>query len=112
MARTHVFISYSHDDKNWLEELQKHLKHMEREGRLIYWDDTKIKPGTNWRSEIEPVGWGERCEPQQQQRWAGGSCWGALCLPLRLPQPTRLGGLSDSYAISQLESRSYHGNDS
>ncbi|MFO1430297.1 MAG: tetratricopeptide repeat protein [Candidatus Competibacteraceae bacterium] len=50
--RTNVFISYSHQDKKWLERLQVHLKPLEREGRLDRWDDTRIQPGANWREEI------------------------------------------------------------
>jgi hypothetical protein len=50
--REAVFISYSHRDRKWLERLQVHLRPLER-GRVINrWDDTLIKPGTNWRDEI------------------------------------------------------------
>jgi hypothetical protein len=32
--------------------LQVHLRPYEREGRIARWDDTRLKPGTNWREEI------------------------------------------------------------
>lgn len=47
-----VFISYSHEDTEWLQRLQVHLKPLQREGRLDFWDDTKIRPGANWSEEI------------------------------------------------------------
>jgi hypothetical protein len=53
IARSTVFISYSHKDRKWLERLQVHLKPIEREGLITRWDDTLIKPGTQWRGEIE-----------------------------------------------------------
>lgn len=49
--RTRVFISYSHEDAEWLERLQKHLAPLEREGALV-WDDTRLKAGARWREEI------------------------------------------------------------
>lgn len=51
-GRTKVFISYSHKDSEWLERLRVHLRHLEREGRIESWDDTKINPGSRWREEI------------------------------------------------------------
>ena len=51
-TRTSVFISYSHDDKTWLERLQKHLKPLERDYEFDIWADTRIKPGQLWRQEI------------------------------------------------------------
>jgi len=58
MSTTHhapatVFISYSHKDRRWLERLQVHLKPLIRAGQIDLWDDTRIRPGDQWRQEIE-----------------------------------------------------------
>lgn len=52
VERTKVFVSYSHKDREWLERLQIHLKLLERDGLIDLWDDTKIRPGDEWREEI------------------------------------------------------------
>jgi tetratricopeptide (TPR) repeat protein len=51
--RDKVFISYSHKDKKWLNELQVHLSPVTRTGKVDVWDDNKIGIGTRWRNEIE-----------------------------------------------------------
>ena len=56
MARTpagKVFISYSHDDKWYLDQLQKHLKPHVRSGALPVWVDTQLRAGDDWKKEIE-----------------------------------------------------------
>jgi hypothetical protein len=53
MARTKVFTSYSDKYVHWLKKLQVHLKPLERMGLVEFWDDTTIKPGSNWRAEIK-----------------------------------------------------------
>lgn len=50
--RTGVFISYSHADAEWLKRLQVHLTPLERSGGFEFWDDTRIRPGDDWRREI------------------------------------------------------------
>jgi tetratricopeptide (TPR) repeat protein len=51
--RTKAFISYSHQDADWLKRLRVHLKPLEREYDIDIWDDTKITPGSRWKKEIE-----------------------------------------------------------
>lgn len=46
-----VFISYSHFDKEYLTEIQRHFKPFLN--KIDYWDDTKILPGQIWKNEIE-----------------------------------------------------------
>ena len=53
VQRTKVFISYSHADAERLERLQIHLKPLAREGKVMPWDDTLIRPGTRWKEAIE-----------------------------------------------------------
>jgi GTPase SAR1 family protein len=51
-TRNLVFISYSHKDKKWFDDLKIHLEPLIREQNLQLWDDTKIKPSDIWRDEI------------------------------------------------------------
>lgn len=51
--RTNVFISYSHKDKKWLDQLHTMLKPIVRMGAITVWDDTQIRSGTKWYDEIK-----------------------------------------------------------
>ena len=53
LDKKNVFISYSHRDRKWLNRLLVHLKPLERTRKLDIWDDSKIKPGTPWKDEID-----------------------------------------------------------
>lgn len=50
-----VFISYSHNDhdKTIFAEFQKNLDPAAAQGLLSVWDDTQIKPGTEWAPQID-----------------------------------------------------------
>jgi hypothetical protein len=48
--RNKVFISYSHLDKDFLNDIQRHFKPFL--SQIDYWDDTKIEPGQKWKEEI------------------------------------------------------------
>ncbi len=48
-----IFISYSHEDLEWLELVKKFLYVLEQQGVIEFWDDTKIPPGQEWKAEIE-----------------------------------------------------------
>ncbi len=48
--RSKVFISYSHVDQKYLEEIKRHFKPFSKQ--IDYWDDSKILPGQKWREEI------------------------------------------------------------
>lgn len=52
-TRDKVFISYSHKDKKFLDELLAHLKPLERAGRVSAWSDQQIKPGSEWAEQIQ-----------------------------------------------------------
>jgi hypothetical protein len=52
MPREEIFVSYSHRDRHWLEELVNTLKPLTRKRRIETWDDTKIGVGSSWRQEI------------------------------------------------------------
>ncbi|MBK7873591.1 MAG: toll/interleukin-1 receptor domain-containing protein [Saprospiraceae bacterium] len=52
MKRTGVFVSYSHQDKKWLDLLLVHLKFLKQQYQFSIWVDTEIKAGDQWRKEI------------------------------------------------------------
>ena len=52
MSRSRVFISYSHVDRRFLDRLHVFLRPLERKGLVDWWDDTRLKAGSNWREEI------------------------------------------------------------
>lgn len=51
--RSGIFVSYSHADRDWLDRLRTHLAPYVRGENLVFWDDTKIAPGSNWAAEID-----------------------------------------------------------
>jgi hypothetical protein len=51
-VRDKVFISYSHDDAKWLDELRMHLEPYIRDERITVWDDSMIKAGEVWEESI------------------------------------------------------------
>ncbi len=52
LERTNVFISYSHQDKQFLDELQRHLEYFQKNQIIKVWDDQQIYPGLRWQKEI------------------------------------------------------------
>ncbi|HKV10227.1 MAG TPA: toll/interleukin-1 receptor domain-containing protein [Thermoanaerobaculia bacterium] len=48
-----VFISYSHRDKKYMEELQTQLKPFLRSGTVTAWSDQDIRSGAKWFDEIQ-----------------------------------------------------------
>jgi hypothetical protein len=53
MSRERVFISYSHQDRPWLDRLMEHLAVLERWGLIHAWSDNRIAAGADWQGEIE-----------------------------------------------------------
>jgi hypothetical protein len=47
-----AFVSYSHKDEIYRQELEVSLVQLKREGLIDTWSDRKILPGSNWRNEI------------------------------------------------------------
>jgi hypothetical protein len=52
-ARDQVFISYSHNDERWRDDLDTHLKPYVRGGSIVSWTDQQIAPGSEWFKEIQ-----------------------------------------------------------
>src|SRR2546430_12946943 len=48
-----VFISYSHKDKKWLDELSPHLHALADQSPIGIWDDTAIESGAQWRTQVD-----------------------------------------------------------
>lgn len=48
-----VFLSYAHKDKKWRDELITMLAPALRKKTIDLWYDDKIKPGQDWKQEIE-----------------------------------------------------------
>jgi hypothetical protein len=51
--RTQVFISYSHEDAEWLERLTTMLRPLTRNHTITVWADTQIRAGSKWRDDIQ-----------------------------------------------------------
>lgn len=52
-TRTKVFISYSHKDAKYFDQLLEHLAYYERNKLLDIWSDKQITPGAQWHEEIK-----------------------------------------------------------
>src|SRR5437660_849909 len=48
-----VFYSYAHKDEDLRNELDKHLKSLQRQGFITLWHDRKIVAGTEWAHTID-----------------------------------------------------------
>ncbi|MHB8390159.1 MAG: TIR domain-containing protein [Acidobacteriaceae bacterium] len=48
-----IFISYSHKDDSFRQELENHLSTMKRNGHIDVWSDRRIAPGQEWKGEID-----------------------------------------------------------
>ena len=48
-----VFISYAHKDRSYREQLETHLKILERTSVIEPWHDGEIAAGSLWRNEVE-----------------------------------------------------------
>lgn len=48
----YVFVSYSHKDEVWKDELLRQLDHLQDAGNFKIWEDRQIHPGTDWYADI------------------------------------------------------------
>jgi len=52
LNRDQVFVSYSHEDREWLDKLNIALSPLERFAGIKAWNDSLILPGNEWNTEI------------------------------------------------------------
>lgn len=52
MAAATIFVSYSQQDREALEQLKKFVWPLEREGLIDYWYDRRIEAGRDWEADI------------------------------------------------------------
>jgi hypothetical protein len=52
MQKVNIFISYSHVDVGYKDQLQRFMSPLLRHGKLSYWGDEKIMLGSEWDPEI------------------------------------------------------------
>lgn len=52
-SHDHIFISYSHKDKRWLQKLHLFFAPLIRQEKIHFWSDSQIIPGATWREEIQ-----------------------------------------------------------
>lgn len=55
-----VFVSYSRQDRKWVDELLVRLKPLIRESDFEVWEDSRIRPGSDFMAEIESAIFGCR----------------------------------------------------
>lgn len=48
-----IFVSYSHEDKDWLNRLIAALAPLVRAGETEIWADTMIQPGEDWQKRLD-----------------------------------------------------------
>jgi hypothetical protein len=53
--RNTIFVSYSHEDKEWLDKIRIYLSAQEQEGLIQFWDDAQLQAGEDWRKKIDEV---------------------------------------------------------
>jgi|694.fasta_scaffold68974_3 hypothetical protein len=53
IGRDKVFVSYSHQDTWWLNELMRMMAPYARSGKILLWSDSDIPTGSHWREEID-----------------------------------------------------------
>jgi len=53
VARTQVFVSYSHQDDDWLRRFQQHVAVLVRQGAIDVWSDDRINAGAEWEAAID-----------------------------------------------------------
>ncbi len=52
-SKMKLFISYSHEDEEYVEKFKKHISPLIQKYGIEEWSDRKIIPGKNWEKEIE-----------------------------------------------------------
>lgn len=48
-----IFISYSHEDRQYRQEFEKQLSPLVRTKKAIIWSDAELSPGANWKEVID-----------------------------------------------------------
>src|SRR5690348_9236809 len=48
-----IFFCYAHEDETLLNQLERHLSPLQREGLIEVWHDRNISAGTEWNQEIK-----------------------------------------------------------
>jgi hypothetical protein len=53
LSRTTIFVSYSHDDREWLDRFSLHISALARRGLVDVGSDARIRAGADWQKAID-----------------------------------------------------------